>query len=107
MAAILDKVSWRLILRTVFYKTFLKKIDTFLRKLTVAMRSSELSERTSSEVARSSELSERYKQRSDAKRYKHYTFESKESSTMLFSAITTYFQPLYYQLFGILYAIFP
>ena len=40
------------------------------------------------------QLEERYKQRSSAKRYKrykHYTFESKESSTMLFSAITTYF----------------
>ena len=58
-------------------------------------------EKIDSSNAKQREATKRYK------RYKHYTSESKESSTMLFSAITPYFLPLYSQLFGILYAIFP
>ena len=59
-----------------------------------------MSKRTNSAVMLFTYTSKRYK------RYKHYTSESKESSTMLFSAITPYFTPLYALLFGILYAIF-
>ena len=69
----------------------------FLRKNSINLSTFCGKDSDAKQRAKLSSDEERYKQRSSAKlderykRYKRYTFESKESSIMLFSAIITYF----------------